>query len=117
MIQLIFNKLSAKREWGSSLEFGETRNVILPCHILLVLTWCKALFATRLGEKNRNTKGNKNGCWWQRKISRVALGNMYSNWIRVRLNGWGYRAVEVRQAIRNGFKIYHLIHVMMALEE
>lgn len=44
-------------------------------------------------------------------------GNMQGNWIKVGLNEWGYRAIEVGQAIRNRFKMCHLIHVMMALRE
>lgn len=44
-------------------------------------------------------------------------GNMEGNWIRIGLSGWGSRAIEVGQAIRNGFKMCHLTHVMMALWE
>lgn len=40
---------------------------------------------------------------------------MQGSWIRAGLNGLGYRATEVGQAIRNEFKLYRLTHVLMAL--
>lgn len=62
----------------------------------------------KVSSKDWNTKGNKNGCCLQGKISRARVQVTHrGNWMRVGLNGLGYSATEVGKAIRDGFKMYH----------